>query len=166
MKKLTRNQWIAVTVVMLIGVIFYSASGAIGSFFSNSNQENIIKNQDMNPTPNNSFSSSVSGLEINDTQIGTGVEAVVGKVVTVHYTGALTDGRVFDSSLNRGTPFSFTLGAGQVIQGWERGFAGMKVGGKRRLIIPGDFAYGPSGVPGLIPPNATLVFEVELLDVK
>ncbi len=100
-----------------------------------------------------------------DMKIGVGPEAQAGKKVIVHYTGTLTDGTKFDSSLDRGTPFDFTLGAQQVIAGWDQGVAGMKVGGKRRLIIPSDMAYGPSG-QGSIPPDATLVFTVELLGVE
>ncbi|HEY3356658.1 MAG TPA: FKBP-type peptidyl-prolyl cis-trans isomerase [Polyangia bacterium] len=105
-------------------------------------------------------------LKIEELQVGTGVEAVVGKTVDVHYTGWLTDGTKFDSSVDRGKPFSFRLGGGQVIKGWDQGVAGMKVGGKRRLTIPSDLAYGDRGFPGAIPPGATLVFEVELLGVR
>ncbi len=102
----------------------------------------------------------------HDEVVGTGAEAVAGKSVTVHYVGMLPDGTVFDASKNHGQPFTFTLGAGQVIKGWDQGVAGMKVGGKRKLIIPPDMAYGSQGAGGVIPPNATLIFEVELLDVK
>jgi len=108
----------------------------------------------------------LSELKIEDIVIGEGKEAIAGKVVSVHYTGTLVNGTKFDSSLDRGNPFQFTLGASQVIQGWDQGFAGMKVGGKRKLTIPPDFAYGAVGVPGTIPPNSTLIFEVELLDVR
>ena len=105
-------------------------------------------------------------LKIEDMVVGTGAEAVKGKQVSVHYTGWLTDGKKFDSSKDRGQPFQFALGRGQVIQGWDDGVAGMKVGGKRKLTIPPELGYGAAGAGGVIPPNATLVFEVELLGVK
>ena len=105
-------------------------------------------------------------LEINEIQVGNGDEAKAGKRVDMHYTGWLTNGTKFDSSLDRGQPFSFQLGAGQVIQGWEQGVPGMKVGGKRKLTIPPELGYGARGAGGVIQPNATLVFEVELLAVK
>jgi FKBP-type peptidyl-prolyl cis-trans isomerase len=111
-----------------------------------------------------------SGLKYTDTTVGTGTEATKGKKVSVHYTGWLynngTKGTKFDSSLDRGQPFGFALGAGQVIRGWDEGVAGMKIGGKRTLIIPPDLGYGARGAPGAIPPNATLMFDVELLGVQ
>lgn len=115
----------------------------------------------------------ITELVKNDTVVGEGREAEPGFMVSVHYTGWLYDenapehkGEKFDSSVDRGQPFEFSLGAGQVIQGWDQGFAGMKIGGKRTLIIPAEMGYGSRGAGGVIPPNATLVFDVELLDVK
>ncbi|NVK17096.1 MAG: FKBP-type peptidyl-prolyl cis-trans isomerase [Methylocystaceae bacterium] len=104
-------------------------------------------------------------LQIKDLKVGEGKEAVQDKKVKVHYTGWLLDGKKFDSSLDRNQPFEFTLGARQVIPGWDQGVQGMKVGGKRELIIPAHLAYGARGAGGVIPPNATLRFEIELLDV-
>ncbi len=104
-------------------------------------------------------------LDIQDIKVGTGAEAKVGQNVTVHYVGTLTNGNKFDSSRDRNEGFKFKLGAGQVIKGWDQGVAGMKVGGLRKLTIPSDLAYGARGFPPVIPPNATLVFEVELLSV-
>jgi peptidylprolyl isomerase len=105
-----------------------------------------------------------SGLGITDLELGTGAEAIAGQSVSVNYRGSLTNGKEFDSSYGRG-PFSFRLGGGQVIQGWDEGVAGMKVGGKRKLVIPPDLGYGSRGAGGVIPPDATLIFEVELLKV-
>ena len=106
------------------------------------------------------------GLKYWDVKPGTGETAVPGMDVTVHYTGWLTNGKKFDSSVDRGQPFSFRLGGHQVIKGWDEGVAGMKVGGKRRLEIPPDLGYGSRGAGGVIPPNATLLFDVELLKTK
>ncbi len=109
-------------------------------------------------------------LKMVDTKVGTGAEAVAGKNIAVHYDGYLSDGgkkgRKFDSSRDRGQPFTFDLGAGRVIQGWEQGFKGMKVGGTRTLVIPPELGYGARGAGGVIPPNAELIFDVELLGVR
>jgi len=107
-----------------------------------------------------------SGLKYTDTEVGTGAEAKAGQTAVVHYTGYLTNGTKFDSSKDRGQPFSFPLGGGQVIKGWDEGVQGMKVGGARKLTIPANLGYGAQGAGGVIPPNATLVFDVELLDLK
>jgi FKBP-type peptidyl-prolyl cis-trans isomerase len=106
-----------------------------------------------------------SGLEYIEVEAGSGTQAEAGKTVSVHYTGKFQDGRVFDSSIPRGEPITFKLGAGNVIKGWDEGIALMKVGGKAQLIIPPALAYGERGAGGVIPPNATLVFDVELVSV-
>jgi FKBP-type peptidyl-prolyl cis-trans isomerase len=105
-------------------------------------------------------------LVIEDIRLGTGAEAQAKQTVSVHYVGTLTDGKKFDSSRDRGRPFEFVLGAGQVIKGWDQGVAGMKIGGLRKLTIPPHLGYGARGAGGVIPPNATLVFEVELLGLR
>jgi FKBP-type peptidyl-prolyl cis-trans isomerase FkpA len=107
-----------------------------------------------------------SGLVIEDLVVGSGDAAGAGQRVSVHYTGWLTNGNKFDSSKDRGQPFMFSLGRGEVIRGWDEGVTGMKVGGKRKLTIPPDLGYGARGAGGVIPPNATLLFEVELLGVR
>ena len=107
-----------------------------------------------------------SGLEYQEIECGDGETAESGDTVVVHYTGTLADGTKFDSSVDRGEPFTFPLGAGQVIKGWDEGLVGMKVGGKRKLTIPPELGYGPAGSPPVIPPNATLIFDVELLDIQ
>ncbi len=107
----------------------------------------------------------VTKLTIIDAQVGTGSSAATGNIVTVNYTGMFMDGKVFDTSVGK-QPFTFELGIGKVIPGWDQGILGMRIGGKRRLIIPPDLAYGQKGIPGTIPPNAVLIFDIELLDVK
>ncbi len=137
-------------VLVLGGIFYYSQNKTATSINSGVNKGMTMAN----------------GLIIEDERVGTGTEAVTGKTVSVNYVGTLTDGTKFDSSYDRGQPFSFTLGAGQVIAGWDQGVAGMKVGGKRKLTIPPELGYGSSGAGDTIPSNATLIFEVELLEVK
>ena len=108
----------------------------------------------------------MSELKIEKLQEGTGPQVQKGQTVRVHYTGKFEDGRKFDSSLDRGQPFEFPVGEGRVIAGWDQGLQQLKVGDKAKLTIPGDLAYGRHGIPGVIPPNATLIFEVEVLGVR
>ncbi len=148
---------LASLVVLIVGafLMFVQPKGPV---------ENQTNNQ--NTMNTNQPSGAVSDLGIVDTVVGTGALAVPGKEITVQYTGKLVDGTKFDSSYDHGSPFTFPLGAGRVIRGWDEGFAGMKVGGKRTLTIPPELGYGASGSGGVIPPNAVLIFDVELLDVR
>ena len=134
----------------LVAMLVLTFSLGVGGSMAESNQEVT--------TP--------SGLKYVDQVVGTGEAAVAGKTVNVHYTGWLENGKKFDSSVDRGQPFSFPLGAGRVIKGWDEGVQGMKVGGKRKLTIPSDLGYGSRGAGGVIPANATLIFDVELIGVR
>ncbi len=125
--------------------------------------EEITNNED--PKKTNKITT-IQGMKIETTKEGSGVEIKNGQTAVVHYTGKLTNGTIFDSSVTRGTPFEFPLGAGMVIKGWDLGVLGMKVGEKRMLTIPADLGYGERGAGSAIPPNATLVFEVELIGIK
>lgn len=154
-----------IAIIAVLGCIyFFWGNNKNGPYKSNlasvkETAENLTNNMEKNNLENN--------LKITDIAVGTGVEAKVGDVVSVNYAGALLDGKKFDSSYDRNQPFSFTLGVGEVIKGWDEGVAGMKVGGKRKLVIPPDLAYGGQDIGnGLIPANSTLIFEVELLGVQ
>jgi len=125
----------------------------------------ILQNNNKGQEINNNIRE-IQGMKIETLKEGAGAEAENGDTVTVHYTGTLENGTKFDSSLDRGTPFSFTLGIGKVIQGWDLGVLGMKVGEKRKLTIPSELGYGSQGAGGVIPPNATLIFEVDLLGIN
>lgn len=147
---------VAVLLIILIGAFMFFKDKEEGTV--NTNQSDGLA----------SVSQALPGdeLKIEDFIVGTGKEAIAGSQIAVHYTGTFLDGTKFDSSVDRGTPFEFTLGVGQVIRGWDQGVQGMKEGGKRKLTIPSDLAYGDNGIPPAIPPKSVLVFEVELLKVK
>jgi len=147
-----RNQRIAIiiiAVVVIASVVFFA-----------------FRNRSANQTGADDLITTSSGLQYKDLIVGQGPATKPGDTVSVHYTGWLQNNKKFDSSLDRGVPFDFTLGQNQVIQGWDEGVLGMRVGGKRRLIIPPQLAYGATGAGGIIPPNATLIFEIELLAIK
>lgn len=153
--------WIAGALAVIIIGAFY-VNGVRGA---NSVEEDTVKTT-TNTNTKNMTQTTATGLIIEDLTVGTGATAVAGDNVTVHYSGSLTNGTVFDASKNHGDQgFTFKLGAGQVIKGWDEGVAGMKVGGKRKLTIPADLAYGNQAVGGVIPANSALIFEVELLKV-
>lgn len=167
---------VALAVVIGLGLLFFGPR-IFAPVSPQSNQQNAAESLTTSTTAQAPMTESTNSaplpnplpttLTAQDSVVGTGAEAVPGKTVTVNYTGMLPNGQVFDSTSAHGQPFSFTLGAGQVIKGWDQGIAGMKVGGKRRLIIPADLAYGAQGAGnGAIPPNATLIFDVELLQVQ
>jgi FKBP-type peptidyl-prolyl cis-trans isomerase len=165
---------IAVVSAIVVAILFFSGAVTWLNMGGNNNSSQTTSEQTTNEqsvnninntSQGNTMATTTEGLKIEDVVVGTGAEAVTGKEVTVNYTGKFTNGTVFDSSIPRGTPFTFTLGAGMVIQGWDIGVAGMKVGGKRILTIPSDLAYGPNDYQS-IPGGSTLIFEVELLGVK
>jgi FKBP-type peptidyl-prolyl cis-trans isomerase len=154
-------------IVMAVAGGIYILSSKTSNIPELQNSETSDNIDTTSPVASESANENMDELKIEDQVVGTGAEAVVGKLITVNYTGTLVDGTIFDSSLNPGrTPFEFTLGVGEVIQGWDQGFTGMKVGGKRKLTIPPSLGYGAAGAGDVIPPNATLVFEVELLKVQ
>lgn len=137
--------------VILFTILTLAVASPLGAA-GDAKKENVVK--------------TASGLEYVDLVEGKGASPTKGQTVIVHYTGWLTDGKKFDSSVDRNEPFAFQIGVGQVIRGWDEGVSTMKVGGKRKLTIPPDLGYGKRGAGGVIPPNATLVFDVELLDIK
>jgi FKBP-type peptidyl-prolyl cis-trans isomerase len=175
-----RGILISLGVMLLCGlaVVFYQLSGNNPTITTNSSPtasapsstpiQTVSVTSTASATPATSPANIIttpSGLKYVEVKIGTGATAAAGQQVSVHYTGTLESGQKFDSSRDRGTPFQFNLGGGQVIKGWDEGIAGMKIGGKRKLIIPPDLGYGARAV-GPIPPNATLLFDVELMGIN
>ena len=154
-----------VTSFILFGVFIIIMAGVYFLLFSGSTEPELPPQDQGNNQENNQMEVEIEKLEIEDITVGDGEEVVSGDLVSVHYAGTLLDGTEFDSSYGRGEPFQFEVGAGRVIKGWEEGLLGMKVGGKRKLTIPPSLAYGEGGIPGAIPPSATLVFEIELLEI-
>lgn len=162
MEKLTKTHIIAAVIAVAVIILFFVflnpgvRSDLVGEETGDALQDIVLRGILESGERNE--------LVVEDIAVGNGARAEAGVLVSVHYTGFLTDGTVFDTSLERGVPFEFVLGSGQVIAGWEEGIEGMRVGGRRILVIPSDLAYGPSG-RGPIPPNATLIFDVTLLDI-
>ena len=159
---------VALAVIVALGLLFFGPR-VFAPFSPGASVTSDLASTTLTTPPSPSMdipSPLPTELTITDVAVGTGAEATPGTAVTVNYVGMLPDGTVFDASAPRGQAFTFNLGAGQVIQGWEQGIAGMKEGGKRRLIIPPGLAYGNQAVGGVIPANATLIFDVELLQVQ
>jgi len=149
--------------IVFIIVLILLTVGAYFVFFSGQAQPNQQNQQNQQELPE---SFDIQGMKVEILKEGSGIVAKTGDVVTVNYVGTLTDGSKFDSSIDRNQPFQFILGQSRVIQGWELGVSGMKVGEKRRLTIPPELGYGSNGFPPVIPPNATLIFEIDLLEIN
>lgn len=181
MRKLSKGEGISFGLAVIVVLGSFLFGNSLFSFFAPEPEtatlpaqvtgESLGLEDIAQPTPtgitttNTPKPTTMNGLTITDERVGTGAEAVPGRTITVNYKGTFQDGSKFDSSYDRGEPFTFALGGGQVIAGWDQGFAGMKVGGKRKIVVPPALGYGPNDY-GPIPGNSTLIFEVELLDVK
>jgi len=163
MSSFTHGKQIAVgaAIIVIIGIFFYA--DIINTLFSSN--KNTNEDRDSSASLTNTMENK-NELNVVDVVVGSGPEVKAGLTAVVHYVGTLENGTKFDSSYDRGEPFSFVVGIGNVIKGWDEGLLGMKVGGKRRLIIPPHLAYGDRGIPPAIPPSSTLIFEVELLGVR
>ena len=171
---MVKNSFIYIVVIVLIGIAGWFFFNKARNASQVSDISSIVsETEDATPTPESMEESSKNdwiklpnGLQIQDVVVGYGKEAHEGDIVAAHYTGTLEDGTKFDSSYDRGDPFAFALGGGMVIMGWDIGLVGMKVGGKRKLIIPSELGYGSRGAGGVIGPNATLYFDIELVDAQ
>lgn len=163
-----KNEAITLGVGVAAILIFLFIGGVFTMGNSNSNTHSTVMDNKSTPIPEVTGTDITKDpkVKITEVQVGTGTVATTNSHVYVHYTGRLEDGTVFDSSLNRGVPFDFILGQGKVIKGWDLGLQGMKVGGKRRLVIDPDYGYGSAGYPPVIPGNAKLIFDVALVNVK
>ncbi|MDO8496189.1 MAG: FKBP-type peptidyl-prolyl cis-trans isomerase [bacterium] len=161
---MSKNTLIYILVISLVGITAWFFVKKSMNVSNNSESDSLVKKDEIVAPNNDVWTKFDNGLEVQDVVVGSGAEAKNGDTVSAHYTGTLSDGKKFDSSYDRGEPFSFVLGGGMVIKGWDLGLVGMKVGGKRKLIIPPDLGYGDRNIgEGLIPPNSTLLFDVELM---
>ena len=157
---MSKNKIISISFIVILILAFYFLTK------NPSKTETKISDSQQNTTMPSLPPSKITELKIEDIKVGTGSAVKSGDTVVMHYAGTLEDGSKFDSSYDRGQPFETEIGVGQVIEGWEKGVPGMKIGGKRRLSIPYQMAYGENGIPGAIPPKATLIFDVELVNIK
>ena len=170
MKKIFNILYVSLFVILAFTVQTYASNDF--TLVSAKQTKKAKKSNKINKKGNHKMVTTKTGLQYEDIKVGTGASPKVGDMVTVHYVGTFEDGKKFDSSRDRGTPFKFRLGVGQVIPGWDEGVATMKIGGQRKLVVPGKLGYGPRGIQDrhtgqyVIPPNATLVFDVELLGIN
>ena len=161
---MSKNKIIYILVISLVVIMAWFFIKKSMNVSNNSELDSLVKKDEVVEPKNDGWTKFANGLEVQDLVVGSGAEAKKGDIVSAHYVGTLSNGQKFDSSYDHGQPFSFALGGGMVIQGWDLGLVGMKVGGKRKLIIPPDLGYGDRNIgEGLIPPNSTLFFDVELM---
>lgn len=164
---MSKNTQVYVFLIVLVGILVWFFVKKAMNVSNNSELNNLVKDEAVKSDNNDVWTKFDNGLEIQDVVLGNGEEAKRGDAIAAHYVGTLSNGQKFDSSYDRGEPFSFVLGSGSVIKGWDLGLVGMRVGGKRKLIIPPDLGYGSRGAGGgIIPPDAILFFEIELMDVQ